>query len=155
MQSFLNAQITCTFEDKFSVKARRRAFVFLMIFFFLQREILWSSVTHRYKSTSLSVLFLQSLFSSLTELVFSCLMIKWLWISELYRLWKVVNRRKVGEKAPLAFLYGGNRLVLRVYESNWIFSNIEHEIKHSKCENKCWQIFFCLFGIKVLRIDKK
>lgn len=59
--------------------------------------------------------------------------------------------------SPLHFLYGEKWLVRREYlKFDWIFSNIEHEIKHSQCENKCWEIlFFCLFGIKVLSINKK
>lgn len=33
---------------------------------------------------------------------------------------------------------------------------LKNEIKHSQCEKKCWEIlFFCLFGIKVLSINKK
>lgn len=53
------------------------------------------------------------------------------------------------------FLYGEKLLVRREYlKFDWIFSNME--IKHSQCENKCWEIlFFCLFGIKVLSINKK
>lgn len=59
--------------------------------------------------------------------------------------------------SPLHFLYGEKLLVWREYfKFDWIFSNIENEIKHSQCENKCWEIlFFCLFGIKVLSIKKR
>lgn len=56
---------------------------------------------------------------------------------------------------PCFFLYGEKLLVRREYlKFDWIFSNME--IKHSQCEIKCWEIlFFCLFGIKVLSINKK
>lgn len=74
---------------------------------------------------------------------------------ELYRLWKMYIRPQPG--SPLRFfLYGEKLLVRREYlKFDWIFSNIEI-ITHSQCENKCWEIlFFCLFGIKVLSINKK
>lgn len=111
------------------------------------KEKVWSTIIHGYTESTIDYLLhfykVVSLFFSPLWLIFCFCVLFWVFFHhrrsnnstpELYRLWKMYIGQK--SSSPSHFLYGEKLLVWREYfEFDWIFSNIENEIKHSQCEN--------------------